>query len=197
MGKRTLNESDDSDSDEDVDDVEGETDKSVLLNSQNESGLTKAEDSSDSVTGLKRDGDSSGVGSCESGSEEEKEAVVEEGKVESAGGSQSCDTTIQASVAAEPELMVHDEMMEINAVPCSETLDSGISAQDQDNKVDGTVAQVSNIVSSEIVANDMEIDGSLEHKTVVIEESLPSISVPVKEEPLNFDAFNSAAELEV
>jgi hypothetical protein len=43
----------------------------------------------------------------------------------------------------------------------------------------------------------MEIDGSLEHKTADIEESLPSTSVPAKEEPLNFDDFNSAAELEV
>lgn len=196
MGKRTLNESDDSD--EDVDNDEGETEKSVLLNSQNESGLNKAEDSSDSVNGLKRDGESSGVGSCESGSEEEKE-TVEEGKVETVGGSQSSETIKEKlSVAAEP--MVNDEVLEANAVPCSDALEYEISAQDngcQDYKVDGTVTQASNIVSSEIVPNDMEIDGSLEHKTADIEESLPSTSVPAKEEPLNFDDFNSAAELEV
>ena len=197
MGKRALNESDD-DSDEDVIDDEGETEKSVLLNSQNESGLNKAEGSFDSVTGFKRDGDSSGVGSCESGSEEEKETVGE-GKVEIVERSQSTESIeAKLSIAAEP--MVNDEMMEANAVPCSETLDSLISVQDDDyhdNKVDGTGAQASNVVSSEVVSNDMEIDGSLEHKTVVIEESLPSTSVPAKEEPLNFDAFNSAAELEV
>jgi hypothetical protein len=196
MGKRTLNESDDSD--EDVDNDEGETEKSVLLNSQNESGLNKAEDSSDSVNGLKRDGESSGVGSCESGSEEEKE-TVEEGKVETVGGSQSSETIKEKlSVAAEP--MVNDEVLEANAVPCSDALEYEISVQDngcQDYKVDGTVTQASNIVSSEIVPNDMEIDGSLEHKTADIEESLPSTSVPAKEEPLNFDDFNSAAELEV
>lgn len=197
MGKRALNESDD-DSDEDVADDEGETEKSVLLNSQNESGLNKAEGSSDSVAGFKRDGDSSGVGSCESGSEEEKETVVE-GKVEIVERSQSTES-IEAKPSIAAEAMVNDEMMEANAVPCSETLDSLISVQDndyQDSQVGGTGAQVSNVVSSEIVSNDMEIDGSLEHKTVVIEESLPSNSVPAKKEPLNFDAFNSAAELEV
>jgi len=197
MGKRALNESD-ADSDEDVIDDEGETEKSVLLNSQNESGLNKAEGSSDSVTGFKRDGDSSGVGSCESGSEEEKETVVE-GKVEIVERSQSTESIEpKLSIAAEP--IVNDEMMEANAVPCSETLDSLISVEDndyQDSKVDGTGAQASNVVSSEIVSNDMEVDGALEHKTVVIEESLPSTSVPAKKEPLNFDAFNSAAELEV
>ncbi|CAJ2631328.1 unnamed protein product [Trifolium pratense] len=205
MGKRTLNESDSDDSDEDVDNDEGETEKSVLLNSQNESGLNKAEDSSDSVNGLKRDGESSGVGSCESGSEEEKETVeegkvetVEEGKVETVGGSQSSETIKEnLSVAAEP--MVNDDVMEANAVPCSEALESGISAQDngcQDYKVHGTVTQDSNIVSSEILPNDMEVDGSLEDKTAVMEVSLPNTTVPAKEEPLNFDDFNSAAELE-
>lgn len=201
MGKRPLDESDNSDdSDEDVKDVEEETEKSVLLNSQNESGLNKADDSSDSVTGLKRDGGSSGVGSCESGSEEERETVVEEGKVETVEGSPQSNETIEAklSVAAEP--MINDDMAEANAVPCSEMLDSGISAQDivcQDNKVDDTVTQASDLVSSEIVPNDMEIDGSLEHKPAVIEESLPNTVVPAKEEPLNFDAFDTAAELEV
>ena len=59
-------------------------------------------------------------------------------------------------------------------------MDYGISVQDndcQDNMVDGTGAQASNVVSSKIVSNDMEIDGSLEHKTVAIEESLSSTSV--------------------
>jgi len=36
-------------------------------------------------------------------------------------------------------------MIEANVVPCSETLDY------KDNKVDGTRAQASNVVSSEIV----------------------------------------------
>ncbi|KAL5061279.1 hypothetical protein RYX36_032883 [Vicia faba] len=201
MGKRALSDSDSSDdSDEDVNDVEEETEKSVLLNSQNESRLNKADDSSDSVTDLKRDGGSSGVGSCESGSEEEKETVVEEGKVETVEGSPQSNETIEAKLSVSAEPMINDDMAEANAVPCSEMLDSGISAQDivcQDYKVDDTVTQATDLVSSEIVPNDMEIDGSLEHKPAVIEESVPSTIVPAKEEPLNFDAFNSAAELEV
>ncbi|XP_027350827.1 replication stress response regulator SDE2 [Abrus precatorius] len=191
MGKRKLNESD---SDYSDDDDDGETEKSVLLSGQNESESNKAEGSLGSVTGGKRDGDSSGAGSCESGSEEEKETV----------GLQSSE-----SVVAEP--VINDEIMEATALPCLESVLSGINAEDNGNqdcdggvadKFVGAVSQASNVTISETVvdaskSNDMEIDGSLEHKAAVHEESSPSTSIPALEEPLNFDAFNSAAELEV
>ncbi|KAJ1414706.1 Telomere stability C-terminal [Sesbania bispinosa] len=172
---------------------------------QNESGSNKGEDSSGSVTAQKQDGGSSGAGTCESGSEEEKETVVDEGKVESFGSQSSEPIQPKPSVATEPV------MMEANVMPCSESIVSEINTEDngsQDcngavaDKFDGTVSQASSVLSSETLAgagksNDMEIDASLEHKAAVNEESLPSTSVPALDEPLNFDAFNSAAELEV
>ncbi|KAK7285791.1 hypothetical protein RJT34_20572 [Clitoria ternatea] len=178
MGKRKLNESDSDDSD---DDHEEETEKSDLLNGQNESDPNMAEGSSGSVTGQKQD---SGAGSWESGSEEEKETVVE-GKVAS---------------------VIIDEIMEATAVPCLESVVPGLNAEDngkQDcNGGVSAVSQASNITISGTVAgvsepNNMEIDGSLEHKVASHEESLPSTTFPALEEPLNFDVFNSAAELEV
>ena len=208
MGKRTLNESDTDDSDEDESDDEGGNQKSIVLNSQTESDSNKAEGSSGSVTGKKQEGDSSVSGSCESGSEEEKETVIE-GKVE-AVGSPSCETSqAKLNVAVEP--VIYDEVMEATAMPCSLSGVSGVSAKDNGyqecngavtEKFDGAVGQASNFVSSENGAgasksNDMEIDGSLEHKASVHEGSSPSTSVPAMEEPLNFDAYNSAAELEV
>ena len=195
MGKRKLNESDSDYSDDS--DEEGEMEKSELLNGPNELGSNKAEGSLGSVNG---GGGSSGAGSCESGSEEEKEAAVEGnvGSVAMLGGE-----SIQA--AAEP--VINDEATEMP----KESVVAGINAEDngyQDcyvgvpDKFDGAVNQASTVMGSETVAsagesNYMEIDGSLEHKATVNEGSSPSTSVPVLEEPLNFDAFNSAAELEV
>lgn len=194
MGKRKLNESDSDDSDE-----EGETEKSDLLNGQNESGSNKAEGSLGSVTG---GGGSSGAGSCESGSEEEKETVVQ-GKVGSVELLSGENVQAELSVAAEP-------VMSNEATPMpKESVVAGLNAEDngyQDfhggDKFEGAVNQGSNVMGPEVVAsvdesNDMEIDGSLEHKATVNEDSSPSTSVPMLEEPLNFDAFNSAAELEV
>ncbi|KAK7338055.1 hypothetical protein VNO77_18652 [Canavalia gladiata] len=206
MGKRKLNESDSDVSDDDDD--EEETEKSVLLDGQNELDSSKAEGSSGSVTSQKQDVGSSGAGSCESGSEEEKEAVVQE-KVGPVGLQSSENIQAKLSVIADPVL--NEEMMEASDVPCLELLVSGFNAEDsgyQDcnggvsDKFDGAVSQASNVMDSETVAdasksNDMEIDGSLEHKAAVQEESSPSTSIPSLEEPLNFDAFNSAAELEV
>ncbi|QCD77536.1 splicing factor 3A subunit 3 [Vigna unguiculata] len=166
MGKRKLNESDSDYSDDS--DVEGKMEKSDLLNDQNESESTMAEGSLGSVTG---GGGASGSGSCESGSEEEKETIVQ-GNVGSVG-------------------LLSDESIQ----PVDEPMVSN-------EAIDGAVTQVSNITGSETVAtgdsnNDMEIDGSFEHKAAVNEENSPSTSVPAMDEPLNFDAFNSSSELEV
>ncbi|CAJ1961286.1 unnamed protein product [Sphenostylis stenocarpa] len=194
MGKRKLNESDSDYSDES--DEEGQM-ESDLLNEQNESGLAKDEGSSGSVTG---GGGSSDSCSCESGSEKEKETVVQ-GNVESVG------------LLSDESIQAMDEPVISNgatAMP-NESAVSGLNAEEdghQDchghlsDKFYGVVNQASNITGSETVAsagesNDMEIDGTLDHKAAVNEESSASISVPAIEEPLNFDAFNNSAELEV
>ncbi|ESW19295.1 hypothetical protein PHAVU_006G112400 [Phaseolus vulgaris] len=195
MGKRKLNESDSDYSDDS--DVEGEMEKSDLLNDQNESESTKAEGSLGSVTG---GGGASGSGSCESGSEEEKETVAQV-NVGSVG------------LLTDESIQVMDEPVisnETTAMP-NESVAVGLNAEEDGNqdchggvsdKFDGALNQASNITGSETVAtgksnNDMEIDGSLEHKAAVNEESSPSTSEPAMDEPLNFDAFNSSADLEV
>ncbi|KAG4914111.1 hypothetical protein JHK82_054693 [Glycine max] len=189
MGKRKLNESDSDYSDDS--DEEGEMEKSELLNGPNELGSNKAEGSLGSVNG---GGGSSGAGSCESGSEEEKETAVD-GNVVSVG--MLSGEIIHAT--AEPVIINEATEMPKGSVVAEDNQDchGGVS-----DKFDGTVNQALNVMGSETVAsagesNDMEIDGSLEHKATVNEGSSPSTSVPVLEEPLNFDAFNSAAELEV
>ncbi|RDY14758.1 Protein SDE2-like protein, partial [Mucuna pruriens] len=175
MGKRKLNESD-SDADSDLE-------KSDLLDGQNESGSNNAEGSLGSVTG--------GSGSCETVSEEEKETVESVGLLST--------ESIQAVISDGATAMPKDPVV------------AGLNVEDNgyhdchgavSDKFEGAVNQASNIMGSETVAtagksNHMEIDGSLEHKAVVNEESLPSTSVPALEEPLDFGAFNSAAELEV
>ncbi|KAL1350372.1 hypothetical protein HN51_014461 [Arachis hypogaea] len=197
MGKRKLNESDSDDSDESDD--EGGNQKSIVLNSQTESDTNKAEGSSDSVSCKKQSGDSSGAGSCESGSEEERETVLE-GKVE-AVGSPSGEAT-QAKLIDDVEPVVYEEMIGAATMPCSESI-TVISVEDNGHQdCNGAVGQASDNLSSENGAdasksNDMEIDESLQHKALVHEEISPSTSIPALEEPLNFEAFNSAAELEV
>lgn len=195
MGKRKLNESDSDYSDDS--DVEGEMEKSDLLNDHNESDSTKAEGSLGSVAG---GGGASGSASCESGSEEEKETVVQ-GSVGSVGllSDESIPPMDEHVISNEASAMPNESVVAALIVEEDghQGCDGGVS-----DKFDGAVNQVSNITGSETVAagdsnNDMEIDGSLEHEAAVNEESSPSTSVPAMDEPLNFDAFNSSSELEV
>ncbi|CAL0308859.1 unnamed protein product [Lupinus luteus] len=203
MGKRKMNESDSDYSSGEENDDEGVKEKSVILNSQNESDSNKDEGSSGSVTDNKQQGvDSSGAGSCESGSEEEKKTVVEV-KAESIGP-QSADTDqVELGNAVEPVLC--DEMVKPAAVVYSESVVSGFSAEDNghhdangivSDKLDGSLSLASNITGSENVNGAIKcMEVVRENKTSVNEETSPSI--PTLEEPLNFDAFSSAAELEV
>ncbi|CAL0302172.1 unnamed protein product [Lupinus luteus] len=199
MGKRKMTESDSDYSSGEENDDEGENEKSILLNNQNGSDSSKDDGSSGSVTGRKQDVvDSSGSGSCESGSEEEKETVVEV-KMESIGPHSSDTDRVNA---VEPVLC--DEMVKPMAMVCSESVVSEFNAENnghQDcngvvsDKLDGALSQASDITSSENVAaasKCVEVD---ENKASVNEESSPSI--PTIEESLNFGAFSSAAELEV
>ncbi|MED6113114.1 hypothetical protein PIB30_067880 [Stylosanthes scabra] len=88
------------------------------------------------------------------------------------------------------------------AMPCFELVVSVINVEDNGHQdCNDAIGQASDNLSSEngvgaSKSNEMEIDDFLQHKTLVHEESSPSTSVPALEEPLNFEAFNSAAELE-
>ncbi|KAJ7962570.1 Splicing factor 3A subunit 3 [Quillaja saponaria] len=203
MGKRKLGESDSDDTDED-ESYEEEKEKSVVLNSGNQSDSNKeAEGSSGSVTGGKQDREYSGVGSSESGSEEEKEIVVQQGRVELGGcpGGESLHT----------EACEDDRITQCTDKPCSESVVSWNCADEAEKQncnghvsvnLDVVVSEAPSFPSSENGEDKsalayMEADGSSEYKSVVHEETGASASTAEIEKPLNFESFNSAAELEV
>ncbi|XP_004306677.1 PREDICTED: protein SDE2 homolog [Fragaria vesca subsp. vesca] len=183
----------DSDTEEDDSDNEDEKEKSTVSNNGNSSDSNKEAGggSLDSVTGGKQEGESSGRGSSESGSEEEKEMVVH---------------IDQESIPIEKNDMVEDEKIATSAsIPCSaadtvlgveamqdENIDcSGIEMQPQEisKSSDGQGVESTSIVS--------EANGSLESSPVVQEETVANGNTAEMEKPLNFDDFNSAAEMEV
>ncbi|KAH1107016.1 hypothetical protein J1N35_010784 [Gossypium stocksii] len=181
MGKRKVDESD-SDSDyssEDEDNEENE--KSVVLNNENHSDSSKgAEGSSGSVLGEKQDIDfSSGVSS----SEEKKEVVLHR-------SSESCEdvnATVQADVIAGSEA-VHPEMPEKN----------GAETENQEEIVSQCLSAdpvAENGVGGELID---EVNCSSIPKPEVHKDALVSnVSATEPENPLNFDDFNSSAEMEV
>lgn len=191
MGKRAVNESDSDDSDEGESDVEGENEKSVVLNNGNESDSNKAEGSSGSVIGGEQDGESSVAASSESCSEEEKETVFE-GKMESGENIESP----QAAPGNVVEPVICDKMEKGTIMPSSESAVSGVVAE-EDGKQDSSGAASDKVDLGVDQTSNIKFDGSLEHKASAHEETSTSASIPEKEEPLNFDAINSAAELEV
>ncbi|XP_028794756.1 replication stress response regulator SDE2 [Neltuma alba] len=206
MGKRKLNESDSDDSDDDGNDDEEENEKSTVLNNENDSESNKAEGSSGSVTGGKRDGESSVAGSSGSCSEEEKETVVE-GKIDSSGSLNI--ESLQNITANLVEPVICDKMATGVTMPVLEppalvidAAEDGRLDSSEADRLDSAAAQATNLISSEHVvdsnkSNDIGTDGLHEHKASSHEETHTSASAQEIEEPLSFDSFNSAAELEV
>lgn len=182
MGKKKLEESD---SDED----DAENERSIVLDNGSDSDSNKETDGSfDSVSGGKLNGDCSG-GSCESGSEEEKEAFgqvkpeVQEEKVVQAT-SVSCLDAV-GSEAVEPEKGDSDEPKSGNV----EVIGLPQSNSGSENGSD-----------IEKVAIDSEDNGVSESKPGVHEEGEESVAntdTLDAGKPLNFDDFSSAAEMEV
>lgn len=205
MGKRTLNESDSDDSDEGVSD-DGENDKSTVLNNGNDSDSNKAEGSSGSVTGGQQDGEYSVAGSSGSCSEEEKEAVLE-GKIDPSKYLNS--ESLQNIKGKLVEPVICDKMANGVIMPVLDSAALGIDAEEdgkQDSseagRLDSAVTQATNLIGSQHVvdankSNDIETNGLREHKASSHEETHTNASAQEIEEPLNFDAFNSAAELEI
>ena len=182
MGKKKLEESD---SDED----DAENERSIVLDNGSDSDSNKETDGSfDSVSGGKLNGDCSG-GSCESGSEEEKETFgqvkpeVQEEKVVQAT-SVSCLDAV-GSEAVEPEKGDSDEPKSGNV----EVIGLPQSNSGSENGSD-----------IEKVAIDSEDNGVSESKPGVHEEgeeSAANTDTSDAGKPLNFDDFSSAAEMEV
>ncbi|KAM5555629.1 hypothetical protein ABKV19_023515 [Rosa sericea] len=188
------------DSDTEEDDSDNEMEKSTVSNNGNGSDSNKeAEGSLDSVTGGKQDGETSGRGSCESGSEEEKEMVVH---------------TVQESIHAEKNGMVEPVIQDEKiAIPCSAP-DAVLGVEAMlDEKMDSNGTEMGNV--EELVSQPQKIsksgdgqgvestsivseaNGSSESSPVVQEETVANEKTEEMEKPLNFDEFSSAAEMEV
>ncbi|KAF2315215.1 hypothetical protein GH714_038460 [Hevea brasiliensis] len=194
MGKKKLGESDSEDMDEDSSDEEDE--KSIVLNNGNHSDLNKdAERSSDSVTGGKLDRECSGDALCESGSDAGRDSTVEQNLKSSP---QEEIVPSEADGLAEAE--VHEEpVVQSAGVTCLETAEisviDAVKAEKQDNVgPDSEPLHVSRPASG---------DG-IESRPVTA-EAVSNLNSKYKgeamdtdlEKPLNFDDFNSAAEMEV
>ncbi|KAL6128575.1 hypothetical protein ACLB2K_071930 [Fragaria x ananassa] len=182
----------DSDTEEDDSDNEDEKEKSTVSNNGNSSDSNKeAGGSLDSVTGGKQEGESSGRGSSESGSEEEKEMIIH---------------TVQESIPIEKNDMVEDEKIATSAsIPCSapDTVLGVEAMQDENIDCSGIEMQPQEISKSsdrqgvESTSIVSEANGSSESSPVVQEETVANGNTAEMEKPLNFDDFNSASEMEV
>ncbi|KAF2291236.1 hypothetical protein GH714_020804 [Hevea brasiliensis] len=197
-GERKLGESDSEDTDEDSSDEENE--KSIVLNNENHSNWNnEAEGGSESVTGGKQDGEFSGGVLCESGSEGEKDATVEQ-NLKSIPQEENVPS--ENDGLAEPE--IHEEaVLQSCGVTCLGTAESsGIDAV-KDKKLDNVESD-----SQPYVTTPASGDG-IESRPVTVEavsdfksaSNGETVAVNVRdtdlEKPLNFDDFNSAAEMEV
>ncbi|KAA8520740.1 hypothetical protein F0562_014988 [Nyssa sinensis] len=203
MGKRKLGDSDDEDDSDD--DEEEENEESVVINNGNDSDSSKeAEGSSGSVTGGKLDDKAPGGGLSESGSEEEMETVVT-GSLES-GGSPD-----EGAIAGEPALETHEErtvqtrsLLEEAVVSASEAVQT--EKQASSATVSGILGEtfchplcISSSGEGRAFVNGAT-NAEVNHnpKPVVHEEIVAtSTNVSNMGKPLNFDEFNSPAEMEV
>lgn len=206
MGKRKFGESDDEDSSEDDNDEENE--KSIVLNNGHHSDTSKeTEGSSGSVTGGKQDRVLSGGGSCESGSEEEKDVLVQQS---SESGTE--DVPREENDMVEPEIR-EGMVKQTTSISCSDTAlvseTKAVQAENQDccgefasEIVEEIIGQPPNVLSSENEEEkrsvDAEPNGSSGSKSAICEGTIAANTMFAElERPLNFDEFNSAAEMEV
>lgn len=200
MGKRKLGESDSDVSDEDDSDDEKENETSTILNCDSQSNSSKeALGSLDSVTGGKMGGVS-----CESGSEEEKEIVVQ-ATIESGGFSIRNSKEEQYNVIEADS--VDEKMIQSSTPPCSEPavvagtevisaekmhFDDSVN-ENKKEEIDKHPDGSGQDLESTLVSN---ADCSLESNQDP-GESIASQSIVKKQKPLTLFEFNSAAELEV
>ncbi|EEF39072.1 conserved hypothetical protein [Ricinus communis] len=183
MGKRTLG---DSDSEDNSDDEENE--KSAVLNIGNNSDISKeADGSSDSVTGGKQEGDCSGGASCESGSEEEKDAATAEQTLQFSSNGETVPSEGDGGV----ELEVKEQQNA--AITCSEAavvtgIDVIKAEKNENDGLDSQSVQVSSPARVEVIeTKPITVDS----ETVVVNEKATDL-----EKPLNFDDYNAVDELE-
>ncbi|XP_065860216.1 uncharacterized protein [Euphorbia lathyris] len=184
MGKRHLGESDSEDSSD-----EEENEKSIVLNTVNQSESNKEpEGSSDSVTGGKQEEESPGGALCQSGSEEEKDVVVDQNLKSSPHREIG---PIKEDTVVEVEQEIHEEAIPQSAVvTCSGAAEisgtDAVKAEKLENV--GPDCQTLQVSSP----SDEIIESKSEEEAVVTDVKDADL-----EKPLSFDEFNSAGEMEV
>ncbi|KAK9279270.1 hypothetical protein L1049_012949 [Liquidambar formosana] len=209
-GKKKLEESDSDDMDEDgiEDDDDEENAKSVVIDNENQSDSNKeADGSSSSVSDGKLDGESSGGVSCESGSEEEKEIVVQ-----GTGGSKGVDFG-EGNGVAEPQ--IHEE--QVVQISSQSSLGAEMVLGFLENVAENQHADklesedMKEVVGQPPSISNSEERGDFESKTVNHEGNgfsesksgihaetvIANTNISDLEKPLNFEEFSSAAEMEV
>ncbi|XP_074279679.1 uncharacterized protein LOC141604977 [Silene latifolia] len=178
-GKRKLGESDsdDSDGDTESDDSDAENEKSAVTDNGNQSDSSK-DVSNGSISVPQSDQDQNGRGSSDSVSEEEKDILT--------GDSVETDATPLESKSLS------------NVVDPIKTLSDGEEKTIEKPCVSAEVA-LGDVDSSRSEPVDRELQVNYEPKTVSPEETIARNNPIVSEvpQPLNFDDFNSASELEV
>lgn len=198
MGKRKLAESDGDSSDNDSsDDEDEEKEKSIVLSNGNSPDSTKEPDeSSDSVARGKHDKDFP-----ESSSEEEKETIVQVNLSSSEDDTRAEENGVNESLILEenPEKPSNSLCMEAAGSSGTESVkNEDVCNGSQSGNPEEVVGQQTSVLScgdeaKETSPSDADSKAASESKT---EEAITT-SDPVMEEPLNFDKFNSAAEMEV
>ena len=199
-----MNESDSDDSSEDE-----ENEKSVVLNSGNHSDSSKGtEGSSGSVSGGRQDGDFSGGVSSESGSEEEKEVVLQQS---SKLGVEDAPNVENGMVGVEPEVYEEKTAQFVNVACMKDDVIAGSEAvQPEIQEHNATKTEDQEEIVSHRLSFPVSENGGVESKLIdvvsccsnakseVLEETVVSstnVAEPAK--PLNFDDFNSPEEMEV
>ncbi|KAL1198095.1 putative splicing factor SF3a60 [Cardamine amara subsp. amara] len=171
-GKRAVKDSDSDDSSDEEDE------KYVVLNngSQVVSGKDTDESSGSVVTGP-YDGDSSGKASCNSGSEEEKDIVVH----------QSSDVQV-----------VNEEKMDDSPVAVADVMghtEKEEKSSDDENK--NLVEVASETLVTSVAVNNKGSDSEVKTGGAAGETECVGAVCCKPVEPLNFDDFNSATDMEV
>lgn len=186
MGKRKVDDSDSDDMDEEDsdDEMDEENEKSAVTDNEKKSDSIKEQDESlASVNGGKVEGESSVGCSSESTSEEEKDTLVVE-QLESVKESNN-EILVDATV--------HEENLNDSA-PLEIEKSIETELRDSEEKQCELIS-ISN--GKEAGTTDVEVKSS-DSKVVIDEEKVSTkIDCPDVEKPLNFDEFNTAAEMEV
>lgn len=200
---------DDSDSENDSDEDGDENNKSVVIDNADHSDSSKeAEGSSDSVTEALHDIVSADVGTSESGSEEEKDSVVEE----SQGSGESEVVHVEAATVTELELGTSEEKTFQDGDKSSLQTSVVVSGAVQEEQGASDKSCFSDVGGSGSVNQAVNLSTSGEDKASIVGVSTNPISnlaaiqnevvttsaeAPNVKKPLNFEEINSASELEV